>query len=83
VLACGAPVVCSNTSSLPEVVGDAAVLVDPRDVGEIAAATECVIGDPSRRAELRARGIAQAAQFSWERAARETLQVYGRVMATQ
>jgi len=82
-LACGAPVVCSNTSSLPEVVGDAAVLVDPRDVGEIAAATECVIGDPSRRAELRARGIAQAAQFSWERAARETLQLYGRVMATQ
>lgn len=78
-MACGAPVVCSNTSSLPEVVGDAAIQVDPRDAGEIAAATECVIQDQTRRAELRARGIAHAAKFSWERAARETLEVYANV----
>ncbi len=75
-MACGAPVVCSNTSSLPEVVGDAALCVDPREVGEIAAAVERVIGDARLREELRAKGLAQAARFSWERAARETLQVY-------
>jgi glycosyltransferase involved in cell wall biosynthesis len=78
-MACGAPVVCSNTSSLPEVVGDAALCVNPRDVGEIAAAVERVIHDDRLRAELRAKGIARAAQFSWERAARETLNVYQEV----
>ncbi|HEX7593460.1 MAG TPA: glycosyltransferase family 1 protein, partial [Anaerolineae bacterium] len=57
----------------------AALLVNPRDVGEIADATERVIKDSALRAELRARGIAQAATFSWERAARETLAVYERV----
>ncbi len=75
-MACGAPVVCSNTSSLPEVVGDAAVLFDPRDIGEIASAIERVVSDAALRDELRAKGIAQAAKFSWERAARETLAVY-------
>ena len=75
-MACGAPVVCSNTSSLPEVVGDAALLVNPRDVGEIAAAVERVVTDAALRNELRAKGFAQAAKFSWERAARETLAVY-------
>ncbi len=78
-MACGAPVVCSNTSSLPEVVGEAAVLFDPRDVGEIAGAIERVVSDVALRDELRAKGIAQAAKFSWERAARETLAVYERV----
>ncbi len=78
-MACGAPVVCSNTSSLPEVVGDAALLVNPRDVGEIADAVERVIGDRNLSNELRAKGTAQAAKFSWERAARETLMVYRQV----
>ncbi len=78
-MACGAPVVCSNTSSLPEVVGEAAVLFDPGDVGEIAGAIERVVSDAALRDELRAKGIAQAARFSWERAARETLAVYERV----
>lgn len=78
-MACGAPVICSNTSSLPEVVGDAALLVNPRDVGEIANAIERVITDSALRDELRAKGITQAAKFSWERAARETLAVYQRV----
>ena len=83
-MACGAPVVCSNTSSLPEVVGDpsagsgqaAAILVNPRDAGEIAAAIQRVVTDCTLRSELRARGIVQAAKFSWGRAARETLAVY-------
>jgi glycosyltransferase involved in cell wall biosynthesis len=82
-LACGAPVVCSNTSSLPEVVGDAALLVDPRDAGGLAAAIERVITDGALRDALRAKGIAQAAQFSWERTARETLAVYGAVVRKQ
>lgn len=78
-MACGAPVVCSNTSSLPEVVGDAALLVDPRDVGEIANAVERVIGDRNLSNELRTKGFAQATKFSWERTARETLAVYNQV----
>ena len=75
-MACGAPVVCSNTASLPEVVGDAAILVNPHDVGELVGAIERVLSDSALRDRLRARGIAQAARFSWERAAQETLRVY-------
>ncbi len=78
-LACGAPVVCSNTSSLPEVVGDAALLFNPTDVGEMAMAIERAVTDSSLREQLRARGPAQAARFSWERAARETLDIYRRI----
>lgn len=79
-MACGAPVICSNTSSLPEVVGDAALLIDPRDPSDIANAIARVLTDQHLRDELRAKGFAQAAKFSWERAARETLAVYQRVM---
>ena len=75
-MACGAPVICSNTSSLPEVVGDAALLVNPRDVDEMAGAIERVLSDAALGEQLRARGIAQAARFSWEGAARKTLSVY-------
>ncbi len=79
-MACGAPVICSNAAALPEVVGDAALLVNPRDVGEIANAIERVVTDRALRDELRAKGIARAAKFSWERAARETLAVYHSVV---
>ncbi|MCI0478328.1 MAG: glycosyltransferase family 4 protein [Anaerolineales bacterium] len=82
-MACGAPVVCSNTSSLPEVAGDAALGVNPREVGEIVNAVERIITDCALRDELRARGFAQAAKFSWGRAARETLAVYERVGSRQ
>ncbi len=78
-LACGAPVVCANTASLPEVTGDAALLIDPHDAGAIAAAVTRITQDAPLRAELRARGFVQAAKFSWARAARETLAVYRRV----
>jgi glycosyltransferase involved in cell wall biosynthesis len=74
-MACGTPVVCSNASSLPEVVGDAALLVDPLDVGELAAAMERVLCDEQLRGELMRRGFEQAKNFSWERCARETLGV--------
>ncbi len=79
-MACGTPVVCSNTSSLPEVVGDAALTVDPYDVKGLAEAIERVLGDPILQEDLRQKGLARAAQFSWERTARETLKVYQQVL---
>ncbi len=81
-MACGAPVVCSNTSSLPEIAGDAALLVDPANTDAITAALRRLLTEPDLAAELRRRGLAQAACFSWERAARETVAVYERVMGT-
>ncbi|MFQ6058834.1 MAG: glycosyltransferase family 4 protein [Anaerolineae bacterium] len=74
-MACGTPVVCSNASSLPEVAGDAALLVDPLDVEGMAAAMERVLGDDELRAELIERGFERAKKFSWERCARQTLAV--------
>jgi len=79
-MACGAPVVCSNAASLPEVVGEAAVLVSPRDVGAIGGAIARVLSDAGWRDELRAKSRARAAQFSWERTARQTLGVYQEVV---
>jgi len=74
-MACGAPVLTSATSSLPEVAGDAALLVDPRDTAAIAAGLARLAADPALRADLRARGMARAAGFTWERCARETLAI--------
>ncbi len=74
-MACGAPVVCSRASSLPEVVGEAAWLVDPHDVPGMAAALIGVLRDPARRAELAARGPGQIRRFSWARCAEGTLAV--------
>jgi glycosyltransferase involved in cell wall biosynthesis len=79
-MACGTPVVTSNTSSLPEVAGDAALLVDPTDVEAIAAAMARVLTDPALAQEMRGKGLAQASQFTWERTARETLAVYETVL---
>jgi len=70
-MACGVPVVCSNTSSLPEVAGDAALYFDPRDVDALARTLYRALTDPTLCATLRARGIARARQFTWEQAARE------------
>ncbi|MCL5263619.1 MAG: glycosyltransferase family 4 protein [Chloroflexi bacterium] len=78
-MACGTPVVCSNTSSLPEIVGDAAITVEPSDSAALAAAVERVLGDRQLRAELVANGIARAKMFSWETTARRTFAVYQQV----
>ena len=75
-MASGIPVVCSNRSSLPEVVGDAALLIDPEDEQAIAAAIEQGVQDEGLRARLRRKGLERASLFSWEKAARETLQLY-------
>jgi glycosyltransferase involved in cell wall biosynthesis len=68
-MACGAPVVASNTTSIPEIVGDAGLLCDPRAPEELAAALRRVLDEPELAEELRRRGLARAAAFSWERTA--------------
>ncbi len=78
-MACGVPVVCSNASSLPEVVGDAGLLVPPDDPRAWVEAIDRVLSNPDLRLELRGRGLARARQFTWEAAARQTLAVYHRV----
>lgn len=75
-MACGTPVIVSNVSSLPEVVGDAGVQVDPLQTVAIATALGHVMTDAAQRAELRERGLAQAARFTWERAATQLAQHY-------
>jgi glycosyltransferase involved in cell wall biosynthesis len=70
---CGTPVLCSSTSSLPELAEDAALLVDPLDVAAIADGLQKLAEDAALRDDLRGRGRAQAAKFTWERAARGIL----------
>jgi glycosyltransferase involved in cell wall biosynthesis len=74
-LACGTPVVASDRSSVPEVVGSAGVLVDPTDPDVVGAALRSILADPERREALRRASLAQAATFSWQRTARGTLDV--------
>jgi len=85
-MACGTPVLTSDTSSLPEVVGEAALTVDPLDTAAIAAGLERLATDEPLRRELRGRGLARAARFTWRRAAERTLAVLeavGRDVATR
>jgi glycosyltransferase involved in cell wall biosynthesis len=74
-MACDTPVVCSDVSSLPEVAGDAALLVDPLDVEGMAEALARVIADEGLRRDLAARGARQMQRFSWQRCAEDTLHV--------
>lgn len=75
-MASGIPVICSNQSSLPEVVGDAAMSLDPTDRDGWSAAIDALIGDEAARQRLRTAGLERAATFSWERTAGETFDVY-------
>lgn len=77
-MACGTPVAVSNATSLPEVVGDAGLLVDPADVEGWTSALERLLADAGLRADLRQRGLRRAAAFSWERAARATWKIVDR-----
>lgn len=79
--ACGTPVLTSSASSLPEAAGDAALMVDPHDVESLAAEMNRLLADESLRHELRERGLAHAAEFSWARSAQETARVYRRALA--
>ncbi|MCS6860146.1 MAG: glycosyltransferase family 4 protein [Abditibacteriales bacterium] len=78
-MACGTPVVTSNVSSIPEVVGDAALTVNPLDVEAIAGAMEQILTDTALRQMLTARGLERARGFTWEKTARLTLDVYREV----
>jgi alpha-1,3-rhamnosyl/mannosyltransferase len=77
-MACGTPVVCSGVSSLPEVAGDAALLITPDDAAGIARAIRRVLEQPGLAATMRAKGLRRAAEFSWRRTAQQTLRVYER-----
>jgi len=78
-MASGTPVITSNVSSLPEVVGDAAILIDPHDANAIADGMEQVLADASLREALRERGLARVRQFSWERSIRRVWEIYRQV----
>jgi glycosyltransferase involved in cell wall biosynthesis len=78
-MGCGAPVVCSNRTSLPEVVGDAAISIDPEDTQALTEAMHQILTNSTLQADLRARSLRQAAQFSWSKTAQETLAVYQEV----
>jgi len=74
-MACGIPVITSNLSSLPEVTGDAALLVDPYDVDEIAEAMQAIAADPSLRSQLQQASLARAKQFSWTKTGEATAEI--------
>lgn len=78
-MACGAPTITSNTSSLPEVVGDAALTVDPLSVEQLVGALRSLLADSTKRQEYGRRALQQAALFSWDRTARLTRDAYDRI----
>ena len=80
-MACGTPVICSHTTSLPEVAGDAAILVDPLNVTALGEAIVQILSDPERRQTLRSLGRERARAFTWDRAAEQTWQVLSEASA--
>ena len=78
-MACGAPIVTSNISSMPEVVGDAGILIDPCNVQELADAMGQILGNPNLALIMKEKGIARAKLFSWRKTAEQTLQVFERL----
>ena len=82
-MACGTPVVTTNVSATAEVAGDAALLIDPQDVEALATAIGRVLSDEALQADLRARGLARAKEFSWQQTARQTIAVYEAVAAKE
>jgi len=78
-MACNCPVICSNSASMPEVAGDAAILIDPLRTDELALAIETIVHDTKMRNNLAKKGIQQAAGFTWDTTARQTLDVFKKV----
>jgi glycosyltransferase involved in cell wall biosynthesis len=79
-MACGTPVITSNVTSLPEVAGNAAILINPYSPAEIAGSLERVLSDEGLRNELSAKGLERAKKFSWEGTAEKTIEVYRKVL---
>jgi len=80
-MASGVPVLTSNLSSLPEVAGDAAIMVDPYDLDAITDGLQCLISDSTLRETLIQKGLARARQFTWEKSARQLLDIYQNLLA--
>ena len=79
-MTCGCPVICSNTASMPEVAGDAAILINPAKSDELAHAIETIVHDTEIRNNLIRKGFKQATSFTWDSTARKTLGVFKRVV---
>jgi glycosyltransferase involved in cell wall biosynthesis len=79
-MACGCPVITSNISSLPEVAGKAALMINPYDIGQIKQAMETLYQDDKKRHDLSQKGLEHASFFSWEKCARETIAVYREIL---
>lgn len=82
-MACGAPVICSNGSSLPGTAGDAALLTDPGNVEGLASCINRLVRDSRLRSDLREKGLLRAARFTWEKSARETLGLFHRIVRNE
>ena len=81
-MSCGTPVICSKLSAMPETAGNAAIFVDPLDPEQIAAAIEGLLADKQMQQDFARLGLNRAAGFSWERAAREVLGIYDKVLGS-
>jgi glycosyltransferase involved in cell wall biosynthesis len=75
-MACGTPVITSHVSSLPEVVGEAGLLVDPYNINELSEAISQVLTDENLRNNLKLKGVQKAKKFFWQKTARETLKIF-------
>lgn len=82
-MSCGTPVITSNTASMPEVAGNAAMLIDPLDTDQIGEGIEKVIKSPDLSKEMSIKGLRQAAKFSWEKTARDTFEVYRNILTNR
>jgi glycosyltransferase involved in cell wall biosynthesis len=80
-MACGCPVICSKTTSIPEVAGEACCLVDPTSSSDIAGALDSLLSNPAELEKLRARGLQQAKKFTWESCAMTTLEGYSKALS--
>ena len=80
-MGCGTPAVVANRASLPEIAGDAAILVEPDDAESIAEALYQTLTDSGKRAYMRQRGLERAAQFTWKQTTQATLDLYHRVLS--
>jgi len=80
-MSCGCPVISSNRASLPEVVGDAGILIEPDDIDRLATAIQEVLTNQKLKARLKAAGLKQAAKFSWKKTVQQTLEVYKKALS--
>jgi glycosyltransferase involved in cell wall biosynthesis len=80
-MACGVPVVTSNTSSLPEVVGNAGIMVDPHDINSLSEAMANVLKDKELRHRMSRDGLKRSKMFTWEKTVSEVLKIYNEVLS--